>query len=266
MKPKKANSGSVWYPRYIGDYQRKTSHLSLTEHGVYAVLLDHYYSTGKALPANASRLQTICKAFAPADFEAMQNVLREFFVETEDGYRNERADEELAKRSIISEKRRGAAITRHANAAANADATGDANAPSNAPTATATLNAAQQGTPAALNVALLQTATAEALSAARLRENVNGQDGPTVKGWLSRGARLKEDILPTIERIVKHKMANNKPLPGNISYYTDAIFDDIARRQGNGPPVKPPPKGKTMDEALAEIGVPSVMARVVSNG
>ncbi len=117
----------------------------------------------------------------------------------------------------------------------------------------------------ALNALALHEAVEATLFAAGLRENTNGLDGPTVKGWLERGARLGEDIVPTIERIIKHKTAGGKPLPGNLQYYTGAIFDDIERRKGSGPPVKPEPRRKTMTEALAELGVQSVTERSSQN-
>ncbi len=254
----KKGSQTLWYPRYPGDYQRKTSHLSLTEHGVYAVLLDHYYATGQPLPANAMQLQRVCRAFEAHEVDAMHVVLRAFFVETAEGYRNARADEELSKRSEISGKRSDAASSRHQKV----DAKAPANAPAIAHTATATVNTAQDTEPrTALKVAALHEAVEAILSSAQLRENTNGLDGPTVKGWLERGARLREDILPTIDRIAKHRAAAGKKLPGNLTYYTGAIFDDMERRKGNGPPVKPEPKRKTMEEALAELGIPSAVGR-----
>jgi uncharacterized protein YdaU (DUF1376 family) len=128
-------SSTLWYPRYVGDYQRKTSHLSLTEHGAYAVLLDHYYSTGLPLPANADLLQRVCRAFSPSEVEAMHSVIAQFFTLRAGGYHNDRADEELLRRGEISEKRKNAANTRHANAPAN----DGSNAPPKANTATATV-------------------------------------------------------------------------------------------------------------------------------
>jgi uncharacterized protein YdaU (DUF1376 family) len=40
-----------FYKRFIGDIQAKTGALSLAEFGAYDRLLDHYYSTEKAVPA-----------------------------------------------------------------------------------------------------------------------------------------------------------------------------------------------------------------------
>lgn len=140
---KRKGSQTLWYPRYPGDYQRKTSHLSLTEHGVYAVLLDHYYATGKPLPASAEQLQRICRAFEPHEVEAMHKIVASFFVRQKDGYHNNRADEELSKREEISEKRRIAANERYGKPkepSKKARSKRGAIAPANARTATSTDN------------------------------------------------------------------------------------------------------------------------------
>lgn len=131
-----SKSLSIWYPRYVGDYQRKTSHLSLLQHGAYSALLDHYYATGKPLPANASVLHRVCRAFAPDEQAAVQAILDEFFTLEADGYHNSKADEELLKRSNISEKRKLAAIIKHKKKGASAHA----NAPASAYTSTAILD------------------------------------------------------------------------------------------------------------------------------
>lgn len=108
----RAKSTSLWYPRYVGDYKRKTSHLSMTEHGAYAMLMDHYYSTGNALPTSVPVLRRICSAFEDHEVDALKSVLLKFFVLSGDSYHHERADEELAKRSGISKKRRDAVNSR----------------------------------------------------------------------------------------------------------------------------------------------------------
>lgn len=127
-------SDSIWWPRYVGDYQRKTAHLSLIEHGAYSLLLDHYYSTAKPLPANASVLHRVCRAFAPDEQAAVQAVLAQFFTLERDGYHNKKADKELLKRGEISKKRQNAALIRHNKD----DALAPANAPANAYTTTTT--------------------------------------------------------------------------------------------------------------------------------
>jgi uncharacterized protein YdaU (DUF1376 family) len=85
-----------YYRRFMGDYQRDTGHLSLTEHGVYTVLLDHYYSKHSPLPASLDTLYRLCRATTKYDEDAVKTVADEFFPQAEDGLRhNQRADREL---------------------------------------------------------------------------------------------------------------------------------------------------------------------------
>jgi uncharacterized protein YdaU (DUF1376 family) len=123
----------VWYPHYVGDYQRKTGHLSMMEHGAYRLLLDHYYSTG-GLPANAEQLHRICRALADVERLAVLNVVTQFFDRDGDRLVNKKAEAELARRRDISEKRSKAAAAKHALA----PAIGDALAPAIAYTTTTT--------------------------------------------------------------------------------------------------------------------------------
>lgn len=126
-----------WYPRYSGDYRAKTAGLSLVQHGAYTLLLDEYYNTGKPLDANASILHRICSALAPEEQEAINFILARFFVLTDKGYTNKRAEEELARRVDISEKRKDAANSRHAKDM-QTPCKIDANAPAIAYTSTST--------------------------------------------------------------------------------------------------------------------------------
>jgi uncharacterized protein YdaU (DUF1376 family) len=87
-----------WYPRFPGDYIRDTAHLSLTEHGAYNVLLDHYYATGEPLPAEEPALMRICRAFEDHERAAVTMVARLFFPVNGDGKRhNKRADKQLVE-------------------------------------------------------------------------------------------------------------------------------------------------------------------------
>lgn len=87
-----------YYKRFPGDYMRDTSHLSLAEHGAYTVLLDHYYSTQRALPAPLEALCRLCRATTKPERLAVQSVVDQFFPLAEDGLRhNDRADREIAK-------------------------------------------------------------------------------------------------------------------------------------------------------------------------
>ena len=85
-----------FYKRYMGDYGRDTAHLSLAEHGAYTLLLDHYYSTEQALPADPTSLFRICRAFDTAEQQAVLSVADAFFPVGDDGLRHSaRADREL---------------------------------------------------------------------------------------------------------------------------------------------------------------------------
>jgi len=102
-----------WYPRFPGDYMRDTSHLSLTEHGAYTVMLDHYYSTGNPLPDDDHALIRMCRAFEDHEKQAVKRVAALFFPVNGDGLRhNKRADDELAKADEKSEKARNSAAVR----------------------------------------------------------------------------------------------------------------------------------------------------------
>jgi uncharacterized protein YdaU (DUF1376 family) len=86
-----------WYAHYTADYERKTSHLTMLEDGAYRRMLDHYYATGIALPLNADHLYRICRAFSDEERNAIDSVLKQYFVRKRDGYHNNRADEEIAE-------------------------------------------------------------------------------------------------------------------------------------------------------------------------
>lgn len=115
-----------WYLKFPGDYARKTAHLSTTEHGAYSLLIDHYYSTGKPLPADFKRLRQIARTRSQSESNAVKTVVNEFFQLEGDGYVHKRIEEELVRVRDISEKRSTAAKkrweTHNAIAYPNADA------------------------------------------------------------------------------------------------------------------------------------------------
>jgi uncharacterized protein YdaU (DUF1376 family) len=120
-----------YYKRYMGDYQRDTSHLSLAEHGAYTVLLDHYYSRRKPLPESREALWRLCRATSKLEQAAVSAVADEFFPIAPDGLRhNPRADDEIAKWEAISAEasesgRRGAEKRWGKNSAGHGDGYGE---------------------------------------------------------------------------------------------------------------------------------------------
>jgi uncharacterized protein YdaU (DUF1376 family) len=133
---------NAWYARYAGDYGRDTAHLSLTAHGAYTLLLDHYYSTRSPIPKEKSAHYRICRAVGKRERAAVDLVMRNFFQMRDDGYHNSRADSELAKQAELKDRlsrngRKGAEKkwSSHgpANGHANGPASGEANGPTMAP-------------------------------------------------------------------------------------------------------------------------------------
>lgn len=85
----------TWWP---GDYLRDTGDLSLTEHGAYRVLLDHYYATDGRLRADEASLFRICRAMTEEEQAAVGRVVKMFFtVDAEFNLHNKKADEIIAE-------------------------------------------------------------------------------------------------------------------------------------------------------------------------
>lgn len=87
-----------FFKLYIGDYQRDTAHLSVTEHGAYLLMLQHYYATEKPLPIGKA-LHRMLRAQDKAERDAIDTVAKQFWRETDQGLVNDRADAEIAKAS-----------------------------------------------------------------------------------------------------------------------------------------------------------------------
>lgn len=103
-----------FYKHYIGDFQRDTGHLSLTERGAYRALLDAFYASEKPLPKAAPELCRLVGAFTKAERDAIVRVLKEFWQQTDDGWVNGRALKEIAKAGHQREVNRGIAEAREA--------------------------------------------------------------------------------------------------------------------------------------------------------
>lgn len=102
-----------FFKLYIGDYQRDTAHLSITEHGAYLLMLQHYYATEKPLPAGKA-LHRMLRAQDKAERDAIDSVAVQFWTETPDGLINPRADAEIAKANAQADTNRRIAVQREA--------------------------------------------------------------------------------------------------------------------------------------------------------
>jgi hypothetical protein len=80
-----------FYQFHIGDYKSHTHHLTLIEDLAYRRLLDHYY-----LHQAPIKQRDVARQIGMRDHEQeVLTVLDEFFISTEDGYINPRADKEI---------------------------------------------------------------------------------------------------------------------------------------------------------------------------
>lgn len=97
----------IYYRRYIGAYQKRTTRLSMRDHGAYALMLDFYYAEELPLPLDVDEIYDICKVRTPDDRKAVDKVLRIHFQRGADGYHNERADKEIAASKQARENGKG---------------------------------------------------------------------------------------------------------------------------------------------------------------
>lgn len=100
-----------FFKLYIGDYQRDTAHLSVTEHGAYMLMLQHYYATEKPLPTGKA-LHRMLRAQDKTERDAIDSIVRQFWHETDDGLVNARADVEITKSATQADTNRRIAVQR----------------------------------------------------------------------------------------------------------------------------------------------------------
>jgi len=81
-----------YYSFNIGDYIKHTMHLSADEDLAYRRLLDMYYDTETPIPTAIPLLSRRLRL----GIDIVESVLNEFFEKTDEGYKNRRADAEIA--------------------------------------------------------------------------------------------------------------------------------------------------------------------------
>jgi uncharacterized protein YdaU (DUF1376 family) len=92
----------AWMPFYVGDYLRDTMHLTPMQHGMYILLIFHYWEHGRLPDTTAGRSRV---ARCPwTTFRDHELTLAAFF--DQPGWRHKRIDKELAKLENLSVKRR----------------------------------------------------------------------------------------------------------------------------------------------------------------
>lgn len=93
-----------YYERHLGDYARDTGHLSALEHGVYNLLLDHYYAT--ELPIPDDQKYRIARAKSRAEKEAVAFVLKAYFTLENGAWSQGKCERVIAEYRAFIEKQR----------------------------------------------------------------------------------------------------------------------------------------------------------------
>ena len=86
-----------YYEHHIGDYAEATAHLTFIEDATYSRLIRKYYATEKPVPMDVKLVQRLINARLKEEKNAVVSVLNEFFTLTDDGWRQERCDHEIAR-------------------------------------------------------------------------------------------------------------------------------------------------------------------------
>lgn len=93
------------YLHHIGDFDKDTRHLTRIERSVYSDLIDLYYITESCLPDDIDFLCRKVIARTNEESTAVEQVLKEFFHQTPNGWYHVRCEEEIEKyKSIQSQK------------------------------------------------------------------------------------------------------------------------------------------------------------------
>ena len=84
-----------FYPHHIGDFDHATRHLTRIERSIYRDLIDVYYDTEQPLSLDTAYLKRKIMATSEEESQAVEQVLKEFFIKTENGWFNGRCDTEI---------------------------------------------------------------------------------------------------------------------------------------------------------------------------
>ena len=84
-----------YYSKNIADFNNATRHLTRLERSLYSDAIELYYDTEKPLTSDINKLNRLLLAHSQDEKDALNTVLNEYFVLTDDGYVNKRCDEEI---------------------------------------------------------------------------------------------------------------------------------------------------------------------------
>lgn len=84
-----------YYDHHIGDFRSATIHMNRIERAIYRELLDIYYDTEVPLPLDKSKVYRMVSARQNDEMVIVDQILDDFFIISDDGYHNKRADHEI---------------------------------------------------------------------------------------------------------------------------------------------------------------------------
>lgn len=118
-----------FFELHISDYQRKTPHLSLAEHGAYMMMLQIFYGSERPLPVERRLLYRMLRAESRVERAAVDAVVKEFWIESPEGLTNARAIDTLNEylewvKSQREKGRNGARSRWHSSGHSSGDAIG----------------------------------------------------------------------------------------------------------------------------------------------
>lgn len=85
------------YQHHIRDFNNATRHLSRVERSIYRDLIELYYEEEAALPKDLNWIARKVLARSNEELTAVEQVLNEFFTESQQGYYHERCEAEIEK-------------------------------------------------------------------------------------------------------------------------------------------------------------------------
>lgn len=101
-----------YYEHHLGDYAAATGHLSWDEDMAYRRLIAAYYHHERPIPLDLKAACRLVRASSPAQRQAVETVLGEFFVAEDDGWHQKRCDVEIARFKDKQNKARRSAAAR----------------------------------------------------------------------------------------------------------------------------------------------------------
>lgn len=99
-----------YYSFHIGDYAVHTRHLTLIEDLAYRRLLDLYYTTEQPITLDVEKASKLIGM--REHIREVSEILSDFFLKSEDGYRNSRCDKEIGVYKAKADRARSANSSR----------------------------------------------------------------------------------------------------------------------------------------------------------